>query len=75
MVEDSSRHDLIFKKWKRHFKFNDKYQTYLKQKNKFKTNEEIKENVQLLLEKEQQKRKKLSDCGIKFEFPGFVIYL
>jgi nucleolar protein 15 len=71
-VDDTSRYALIFKKWKRKFKFNNTYQNYLQEKNKFKTKEEAKEHVKLLLEKEEVKRKKLSELGIKYDFPGFV---
>jgi nucleolar protein 15 len=74
VVEDASKHNLIFKKWKRKFKYHDKYQNYLVEKNKFKSKEEVKEHVKLLLEKEEHKRKKLSDQGIKYDFPGFVIF-
>ena len=71
-VDDTSRYALIFKKWKRKFKFNNTYQIYLQEKNKFKSKEEAKEHVKLLLEKEEVKRKKLSELGIKYDFPGYV---
>jgi nucleolar protein 15 len=74
VVDEASRYNLIFKKWKRKFKFNNKYQTYLKEKNKVKSKEEMKELVKLLLEKEEQKRKKLNEMGIKYEYPGYVNY-
>ena len=32
----------------------------------------MKELVKLLLEKEEQKRKKLNEMGIKYEYPGYV---
>lgn len=73
MVEDVSKHNLIFKRWKRKFKFHNKYENYLQEKNKFKTNEEMKDHVKMLLEKEELKRKKLTDLGITYDFPGFVI--
>jgi nucleolar protein 15 len=72
MVEDASKHNLIFKRWKRKFKFHNKYENYLQEKNKFKTNEEMKDHVKMLLEKEELKRKKLTDLGITYDFPGFV---
>jgi hypothetical protein len=34
--------------------------------------EENKEYVTLLLNKEEEKRKKLKDIGVKYDFPGFV---
>jgi len=71
VVGDTSKYNLIFKRWKRKFKFFDKYQHYLQEKNKTKTSQEVKENIKLLLEKEEAKRKKLADMGIKFDFPGF----
>ena len=72
MVEDVAKYDLIFKRWKRKFKFFDKYQKYVEEKRKDKTDDEIKSQVQLLLDKEEQKRKKLAEIGIKYDFPGFV---
>ncbi len=72
VVDDTSRYNLIFKRWKRNFKYNDKYKTYLKEKNKIKSKEEVREHVKQLLEKEEIKRKKLSELGIKYDFPGFV---
>jgi nucleolar protein 15 len=74
VVEDSSKYDLIFKRWKRKFKFFDKYQNYIQEKNKMKSNEEVFKNIQLLLEKEENKRKKLAEMGLVYNFPGFVIY-
>lgn len=72
VVEDTSKYNLLFKKAKRLFKFHDKYQTYVVEKNKVKTQDEVKDHVTLLLEKEEAKRKKLSELGIKYDFPGFV---
>jgi nucleolar protein 15 len=72
LVEDTSKYDLIFKRWKRKFKFFDKYQNYVQEKNKIKPKEEIKQNIQMMLEKEELKRKKLADLGLDYEFPGFV---
>jgi len=72
VVEDTSKHNLIFKKWKRKFKYHDKYQNYVQEKNKLKSKEEVKDNIKLLLEKEEAKRKKLAELGIKYDFPGFV---
>jgi hypothetical protein len=34
VVEDTSKYNLIFKRWKRKFVFNDKYKKYLLHKNK-----------------------------------------
>lgn len=83
LVEDTSKHNLLFKKWKKKFKFSDKYQKYVQEKNKVyfinkfqpKSKEELKERVKLLLEKEELKRKKLEEMGIKYDFPGFVYIL
>jgi nucleolar protein 15 len=72
LVEESHKHDLIFKRWKRKFKFFDKYQNYVQEKNKVKPKEEIKVNIQMMLDKEEQKRKKLAELGIDYNFPGFV---
>lgn len=73
VVEETSRYNTIFKNCKRKFKFNNKYQTYLKEKNKFKSKEEMIELVKLLLEKEEQKRTKFKEMGIKYDYPGYVI--
>jgi nucleolar protein 15 len=73
VVDDSSRYSLIFKKWKRKYKFCNKYENFVQERNRSKTQEETKERIKLLLEKEEQKRKKLEELGIKFDFPGFVI--
>ncbi len=72
IVEDTSKHNLIFKRWKRKFKFHNKYQNYVQEKNKFKSKEEMREQVKIMLEREEARRKKLSELGINYEFPGFV---
>jgi nucleolar protein 15 len=72
VVDDTAKHELIFKRWKRKFKFHDKYQNYIQEKNKMKTSDEVKLNLKTMLEKEDQKRKKLAEIGINYEFPGFV---
>jgi nucleolar protein 15 len=72
VIEEASRYNLIFKKWKRKFKYNNKYEKYLKEKNKVKSNEELRDLVKLLLEKEEQKKNKLKEMGIKYDYPGFV---
>lgn len=74
-VEDSTKYELIFKRWKRKFKFFDKYQNYVQEKNKIKPKEEIKQNIQMMLEKEEAKRKKLAELGLDYEFPGYVFNL
>ena len=73
LVQETHKHDLIFKRWKRKFKFFDKYQNFVQEKNKVKPQEEIKINIQTMLDKEEQKRKKLTELGIEYNFPGFVI--
>jgi len=72
VVEDTSKYNVIFMKCKRKFKFFDKYQNYVQQKNKLKTHDETKKHITQLLEKEEVKRKKLAEMGIKFDFPGFA---
>lgn len=37
-----------------------------------KSKEEIKQYVQLLLDKEEKKRQKLKEMGIEYNFPGYV---
>lgn len=71
IVGDTSKYNLIFAKCKRKFKFFDKYQNYVSEKNRLKTHEETKKHIVLLLEKEEKKRTKLAEMGIKFDFPGF----
>ncbi len=72
VVDDTSRYNLIFKKWKRRYKFSDKYEKFVKQRNKDKSGDEVREKMKLMLEKEEKKREKLAELGIKYDFPGFV---
>jgi nucleolar protein 15 len=75
VVEDTSKYALLFKKWKKKFVFADKYKKYLLEKNKPKSKEEMKEYVTSLLKKEEEKRKKLEEMGIAYDFPGFVNFI
>lgn len=72
IVEDTSKYSQLFKKWKKKFVFADKYKKYLLEKNKPKNSQEMKEYVTSLLNKEEEKRKKLKEMGIVYDFPGFV---
>jgi len=73
VVEDRSKYNLIFKKWKKKFTYSDKYKNYLVEKNKDKSTNELKTYVTMLLEKEEAKRQKLKELGITYDYPGFVI--
>jgi nucleolar protein 15 len=72
IVEDTSKYSQLFKKWKKKFVFADKYKNYLLEKNKPKNSQEMKEYITSLLNKEEEKRKKLKEMGIVYDFPGFV---
>lgn len=71
IVADRSRYNTIFKRWKRQFKFFNKYKAFVEKRNKVKTPEEIKDRMRDYLEKEEGKRLKLKELGINYEFPGF----
>lgn len=71
VVSDKTRYNKIFKRWKRQFKFFNKYNKFVLERNKKKTPKEMKEAVQLLLEKEDKKRMKLKELGINYSFPGY----
>ena len=70
-VEDKSKYDRIFLKWKKKFEFKDKYIEHCKKLNKKKSNEEIKILVQQMLNNEEKRREKLEELGINYEFKGF----
>lgn len=71
VITDRSRYNTIFKRWKRQFKFFNKYKAFVEKRNKIKTPEEIKERMRDYLEKEEGKRLKLKELGLNYEFPGF----
>ena len=70
-VEDKSKYDRIFLKWKKKFEFKQKYKEHCEKMNKKKSNEEIKMLVQGLLDREEKRREKLEEMGIKYEYKGF----
>ena len=72
VVEDTSKYNLIFKRWKKKFKYFDQYKKFLANKNKSKSNEQLKSYVNYLLEKEEAKKEKLKNLGINYNYPGFV---
>ena len=71
VVEDKSKYDRIFKKWKKQFKFCDKYKKHLEEQDKPKSDEEIKSRIQMLLDREKIKKEKISEMKINYEYPGF----
>ena len=71
IIEEKSKYDRIFRKWKKKFEFENKYKKYIENQNKKKTNEEIKNKIQLLLEREENKREKLKDLKINYNFDGY----
>ncbi len=68
VIEDSSRFN---GNWRNHFKYVNKYKVFVEKRNAKKTVNELKERVNLYLKKEEEKRKKLEEMGIKYDFPGF----
>jgi nucleolar protein 15 len=71
VVEDKSKYDRIFLKWKKKFKFVDQFKKNVIKQNKPKTKEEIKNKIQILLNREEQRRNKFEEMGIDYDFPGF----
>ena len=71
VIEEKSKYDRIFRKWKKKFEFENKYKKYIENQNKKKSNEEIKNQIQLLLEREENKREKLKDLKINYNFDGY----
>ena len=70
-VEDKTKYDRIFLKWKKKFEFKEKYKAHCEKISKKKTNEEIKSMIQGLLDREEQRREKMKEFGIKYEYKGF----
>ena len=71
VVEDKSKYDRIFLKWKKKFKFVDQFKKNVLKQNKPKTKEEVKNKIQILLNREEQRRTKFEEMGIDYDFPGF----
>ena len=70
-LADRSRYNSIFKRWKKQFKYFNRYKAFVVKRNKIKSFPEIKDQVKLILEKEEKKRQKLKDLNIDYDFPGF----
>ena len=70
-VEDKKKYDRIFLKWKKKFEFKERYKIHCENLSKKKSNEQIKEMVQGLLDREEQRREKMKELGIKYEYKGF----
>ena len=70
-VEDKKKYDRIFLKWKKKFEFKERYKIHCENLSKKKSNEQIKEIVQGLLDREEQRREKMKELGIKYEYKGF----
>jgi len=71
IVEDTKKYRLLFLKSKRKFKFCNKYKNFVEKRNKEKSPEETKSYIQFLLEKEEERRKKLKAKNINYDFPGY----
>ena len=71
LVTDRSRYNSIFKRWKRQFKFFDRYKAFVVKRNKTKTHGELKDQLKLMIEKEDKKRLKLKSLGIDYDFLGY----
>ena len=70
-VEDKSKYDRIFLKWKKKFEFNDKYKKHCEKLNKKESEKDVKIRIQGLLDREEQKREKLQELGIDYKYKGF----
>ena len=70
-VEDKKKYDRIFLKWKKKFEFKERYKIHCENLSKKKSKEQIKEMVQGLLDREEQRREKMKELGIKYEYKGF----
>lgn len=71
VVEDTSRYNNIFKRWRKQFKFFNRYKAFVEKRNKKKTFTEVKDQVKNYLEKEKLKREKIKALGIEYDFPGY----
>lgn len=70
-VEDKTKYDRIFLKWKKKFEFKQRYKEHCEKINKKKSNEEIKILVQGLLDREEKRREKMKEMGIDYEYKGY----
>ena len=70
-VEDKKKYDRIFLKWKKKFEFKERYRIHCEKLAKKKSKEEIKEMIQGLLDREEKRREKMKELGIKYEYKGF----
>ena len=70
-VEDKKKYDRIFLKWKKKFEFKEKYKAHCEKMSKPKSKEEIKTMIQGLLDREEQRREKIKELGIKYDYKGF----
>ena len=70
-VEDKRKYDRIFLKWKKKFEFKERYRIHCEKLAKKKSKEEIKEMIQGLLDREEKRREKMKELGIKYEYKGF----
>ena len=72
VIEDKTKYDRMFLKWKKKFKFNDKRKERLiKQLKHPKTKEEIKAKIQIILDREEKRKAKFKELGIDYSFDGF----
>ena len=70
-VEDKSKYDRLFLKWKKKFEFKERYKLHCEKISKQKSKEEIKTFIQGLLDREEKRREKMKELGIKYEYKGF----
>ena len=71
VIDEKNKYDKIFKNAKKKFEFNDKYKKLLDKQDKEQSKEEIKKKINLLLEREEIKRKKMKEEGLNINFPGY----
>ena len=70
-VEDKSKYDRLFLKWKKKFELKDRYKLHCEKISKPKSKEEIKTMIQGLLDREEKRREKMKELGIKYEYKGY----
>ena len=70
-VEDKKKYDRIFLKWKKKFEFEERYKKHCEKLSKPKSKAQKKEMIQGLLDREEQRREKMKDLGIIYEYKGF----
>eukprot|EP00825_Cyclidium_porcatum_P037107 TRINITY_DN4032_c0_g1_i2.p1 TRINITY_DN4032_c0_g1~~TRINITY_DN4032_c0_g1_i2.p1 ORF type:complete len:351 (+),score=122.93 TRINITY_DN4032_c0_g1_i2:177-1229(+) len=74
-VLDENQHNPFDSKLNKEFKFINWKKIYQAKINKEKDSTELAKQVSKLIEKEKEKKKKLQECGIDYDFPGYASIL